>query len=85
MPRMHPVRYLLATAVVLVSGVTATAQFPRERPPLPGAARIVSGDDLGFRVEGTDPRTGNPTGTWMIRMNGNWVEIGAIGVIKPAK
>lgn len=46
---------------------------------------IVSGSDLGFRVEGTDIRTGKPIGTWMIRVKGQWLEIGEASGIRPAK
>lgn len=38
-----------------------------------GDTRVVSGDDLGFRVEGSD-RSGNPTGTLVIRIDGEWME-----------
>jgi hypothetical protein len=37
--------------------------------------RIISGSDLGFRVEGTG-RAGEPTGRLVVRINGNWVETG---------
>lgn len=77
--------YLMVVVVVGVCSLTAFAQFPRDRQPGASQPRIVSGNDLGFRVEGTDPRTGNPTGTWVIRMNGNWVEVGSMPVIRPAK
>ena len=73
----------LGLAVVTASGLTAFAQGQRR----PGAEppRIVSGNDLGCRVEGTDPRTGNPTGTWMIRLGWEWMEIGHAGTVRPAK
>jgi hypothetical protein len=35
--------------------------------------RIVSGPDLGFRVDGE--RNGVPTGHFVIRVNGSWVEV----------
>ena len=35
--------------------------------------RILSGSDIGFRLEGTD-RAGTPLGTFMLRVNGEWVE-----------
>ncbi len=64
-------------AVVLVaSGLTAWASLPNQRPPVPGDARIVSGNDVGFRIEGSDPRTGTPVGTWVIKIDGKWVEAG---------
>jgi hypothetical protein len=35
--------------------------------------RIVSGSDVGFRVEGKDV-AGRPMGRWMVRIDGQWVE-----------
>jgi hypothetical protein len=36
-------------------------------------ARIVSGSDIGFRIEG---RRGNtPIGTFVIKINGQWVPV----------
>lgn len=40
--------------------------------PLP-EPRIVSGDDVGFRVEGVDGN-GRPVGQWVVRVNGKWLE-----------
>ena len=35
-------------------------------------AAVISGSDIGFRPEGWD---GNArTGTWVVRINGEWVE-----------
>ena len=73
----------LGLAAVTVSGLTVLAQG--QRRPGTEPARIVSGNDLGFRIEGTDPRTGNPTGTWMVRVAGEWMEIGHAGAVRPAK
>jgi hypothetical protein len=73
----------LGLAAVTGSGLTVLAQAQRRpggEPP-----RIVSGNDLGFRIEGADPRTGNPTGTWMVRVGGEWMEIGHAGAVRPAK
>lgn len=38
--------------------------------------RIMSGDDVGFRIEGLDGR-GTPVGQLVIRVNGKWVEVDA--------
>jgi len=35
--------------------------------------RIISGADVGFRIEGSDV-SGKPMGRWMIRVDGQWVE-----------
>ena len=67
----------------LASGLTARLQG--QRLPQTDGPRIFSGQDVGFRVEGRDLRTGNPTGTWMVRINGDWVAVGASPSIIPAK
>jgi hypothetical protein len=64
------------TALVAVAVVTASIMLAQTRQTEP---RIVSGTDVGFRIEGTDPYTGNPTGTLVVRLNGEWVEIGFRG------
>jgi hypothetical protein len=51
---------------LLVVGGLVSAQTRRE------AAPVISGSDLGFRPEGWN---GNArTGTWVVRINGEWVE-----------
>ena len=61
---------LLVVAVVfgtgLMAGRWALAQAPAQTPT------IISGSDLGFRV---DQHRGNtPVGTLVVRVNGQWVE-----------
>lgn len=46
---------------------------------------VLTGDDIGFRVDGTDPRTGRPTGTWVVKVKGEWVEAVSLPAIRPAK
>ena len=73
---------LLVTAV-LASGVTLWAQG---RPaPRTGEPRILAGPDVGFRIDGTDPRNNRPTGTLMVRINGQWVETSAMPSMQLAK
>ena len=85
MATLAPSRPLLVTVAIVASTVAALAQFPRDPGATPGEPRIVSGSDLGFRIDGTDPRSGNPTGAWVIRVNGRWVEVAAASGIRPAK
>ena len=48
-------------------------QFPSQQPD-PNAP-IISGSDIGFRVDRQDTaRLGRLTGTWVVRVNGQWVE-----------
>ena len=71
---------LLASLVAVIGvGSFTLAQTSQSEP------RIVSGDDFGFRVEGTEPRTGRPTGTLMLRMDGEWVEAGWSGGVRLIK
>jgi len=53
-------------ASLAVVGAVASAQTRRD----PGA--VMSGADIGFRPEGWNGKA--RTGTWMVRINGEWVE-----------
>ena len=70
---------LWVLSLVIVSMATyAVAQTPRPAQP------TVSGNDIGFRVEGTDVK-GQPFGTLLIRYNGQWVEPGSTMILRKAK
>jgi hypothetical protein len=57
----------LAAVAVAASGLTlAQARFEN--------APIVSGSDIGFRIEAR--KDGAPLGTLMVRIDGRWVEAG---------
>jgi hypothetical protein len=55
-------------AVALIASEVIRAQ----RLP-PNEYRILSGADIGFRVEGTDAK-GRPMGRWVVRIDGQWIE-----------
>ena len=57
---------LLWLASLVLVGVFASAQTRRDPGP------VISGSDLGFRPEGWLGRA--RTGTWVVRINGEWVE-----------
>jgi hypothetical protein len=57
---------LLWFASLVLVGVLVSAQTRREPGP------IISGSDIGFRPEGWKGRA--RTGTWLVRINGEWVE-----------
>ena len=44
---------------------------------------IISGPDLGFRVERT--QNGMPLGKLVVRMNGKWIAPGSSATVVPAK
>jgi len=57
---------LLWLASLVLVGVLASEQTRRE----PGA--IISGADIGFRPDGWNGK--RRTGTWLVRIDGEWVE-----------
>jgi GNAT superfamily N-acetyltransferase len=67
-----PRRILLWLAGLAAAALTSAALIAQTRLQ-PSDYRILSGSDIASRVEGTD-RSGRPVGTWMVRMNGEWVE-----------
>ncbi len=68
---------LLSLLVVAVLASVLTAQVTRTEP------QVLSGSDIGFRIEGTG-RSGEPVGTLVIRVNGQWIVPGSSVVRKPA-
>lgn len=74
--RVVPVVIWLASLAGV--GVWAQAQSQRQEQ------KVISGSDLGFRVERQD--RGGPVGRLVVRINGQWVEAGfAVGVSKVTK
>jgi hypothetical protein len=58
---------LLWLVSIVVAGAAAAAQSTRREP-----AAVISGADIGFRPEGWNGKA--RTGTWLVRINGEWVE-----------
>ena len=54
---------------------------PQQRDPAP---TVMSGNDIGFRVDRqTTEALGKLTGTWVVRVNGQWVEPEPLRVTRP--
>jgi hypothetical protein len=64
-------------AAALAASALTFAQTRFENAP------IVSGSDIGFRIEGR--KDGAPLGTLMVRLEGRWVEAGWNPRAVPAK
>jgi hypothetical protein len=69
--------WLLSMAVV-ASATLAYAQT------LAHHSRMLSAEDIGFRVEGMDPN-GRPTGVFVVRINGEWREVGSTFTVRPVR
>lgn len=74
------IRIALIAGTALIGASAAWAQFPRSTEPM-----VLSGADVGFKVTGTDLRTGLPSGVWVVRIQGQWVEVSSVPTIRPAK
>jgi hypothetical protein len=66
---------LLWLVSLVVTGAVVAAQSGRRDP-----GTVISGNDIGFRPEGWNGKA--RTGTWLVRINGDWVE--AQGAFKAA-
>jgi hypothetical protein len=63
------IAFLILWVISLVAvGVIATAQTRTTREP----AAVLSGTDIGFRPDGWRGKA--RTGTWVVRINGEWVD-----------
>ena len=69
-PAMWKLALLWVVSVVAVAAAASMLSSAQTTAP---DKKIVSGNDLGFRID--SERGGVPTGRFVIRMNGNWVEV----------
>ena len=67
---------LLWLASLVAVGTVVGAQARREPAP------VLSGENIGFRPEGWNGKA--RTGTWMVRINGEWVEAQSVMKAMPA-
>ncbi len=75
---------IVSTVTLIASGLWAHAQQvlpnnPRLNPPAAlQPAQIISGADIGFRVDSISP-DGAPVGRLVVRQKGQWVEVTLAG------
>ena len=74
--RTRLVMALLWIGSLVFVGAVATAQTRRDPGP------VISGADIGFRPEGWQGKA--RTGTWVVRINGEWVDSIAATKATPA-
>ena len=70
----------LAISLAVSTWIGAGAEPQIVLGGLPEPARVLSGTDVGFRLEGFD-KAGRPIGTFVIRVNDRWVDV---PVVTPA-
>lgn len=59
----------LVMVIVLIAGFLVRAQV---QPPNASSPTVLSGADIGFRIERWEGDT--PVGRWVVRSRGTWVE-----------
>jgi hypothetical protein len=67
--RQWKLAILWLVTVIVVAAAASTLTWAQIKTP----DRVVSGNDLGFRIE--SQRGGVPTGRFVVRINGAWVEV----------
>jgi hypothetical protein len=66
---------IFIVAITLAVGKLSFAQAPQPQAPL-----IISGSDVGFRVDRQrTENVGKLSGAWVVRFNGQWVEPESFG------
>jgi hypothetical protein len=79
-------RTLMAVVILgtlFTAGWRGHAQPPDRSQVLP-TMPVLSGDDVGFRVDPFRTRErGRIAGTWVVRVNGQWVEPEAVPTVQP--
>lgn len=84
MPRLNLkwLAIVLAVAASFAGGLTyAQAPFGPRDPQAP-PPRVLSGNDLGFRVEGPGRDGRSVTGKFVVRIDGEWIEVVESGGVK---
>ena len=65
---------VMCILVIALEAARSSAQVPVPPAVVPvPTPTVISGDDIGFRIEGLRGRT-TPVGKLVIRVNGQWIE-----------
>jgi hypothetical protein len=72
---------LWLASLMVVAGVASALTYARTEQ---ADAHNLSGNDLGFRLEGKNS-SGDPVGALMVRVDGKWVEAGFAPRLRRAK
>ena len=82
MTKRMRVGLLVVLCIALIGGaigLRGQAPVQPQRLPFPPSEVIITGADLGFRVEGR--KGSNITGTLMVRISGKWMPVNGPGAL----
>lgn len=77
------VAIIWAFSLIAVGSIATSAQVGRSPRMMTETPQIISGTDIGFRIERT--QNGIPIGTVVVRLDGRWVDTGSPMRIVPAR
>jgi hypothetical protein len=67
--------FALVVSILLVVGGGLWAQNRKDPTAVTAAPHVVSGDDVGVRLTGASDKSGRLTGTLIVKVNGQWVDV----------
>jgi hypothetical protein len=67
-------KHQLFWIAMIVLAVMATWTYAQSLGVQPVTPTVLSGNDIGFRVDRQRSNLGRLAGAWVVRVNGQWVE-----------
>ena len=76
---------ILVFVVLGLSVVGLWAQTRQDPTAITTAPQVISGENIGVRLDGSFDKTGRVHGTLVVRINGQWVDVLSSPRVIPAK
>ncbi len=73
---------VLVVLVLAIVGASLWAQTRRDPTAITLVAEVISGENVGVRVTGPSDKSGKVTGTLVVKINGQWVDVASSPTIK---
>jgi hypothetical protein len=75
--------FALFVAILVLVSIGLWAQTRRDPTAVTSAPQVLSGENVGVRVTGSD-RNGKVTATLVVKINGQWVNVASSTTLQPA-
>ena len=77
-------KWLVVWCASLIAVAGATTVLMRAQAAPPAVGTIISGNDIGFRVDSSKEKDGGVAGTLVVRIGGRWVKASSMVAAVPA-
>jgi hypothetical protein len=74
---------VLVVFVLSLVSVGVWAQTRRDPTAVTAVPEVLSGENVGVRVTGPSDKTGKVTGTLVVKINGQWVDVASSPSVVP--